>query len=79
MLVGVLLAAHIPETAGRPLVSKFGYTIDFLISVLRRQQLFTENTLMPILPLLHNCDLKTLVDVLRRGPLFSSPTSQARL
>jgi hypothetical protein len=33
--------------------------------VLGRQQLFTENTLTPILPLLHNRDLKTLGNVLR--------------
>jgi formate-nitrite transporter family protein len=33
--------------------------------VLGRQQLFTENTLTPILPLLHNRDLNTLFKVLR--------------
>jgi formate/nitrite transporter FocA (FNT family) len=65
LLVEGLLEAHIPDTSWRPLLSKLGYTIGFLIVVLGRQQLFTENTLTPILPLLHNRDARTLVDVLR--------------
>jgi formate/nitrite transporter FocA (FNT family) len=42
-----------------------GYTVGFLIVVLGRQQLFTENTLTPVLPLIHNRDLATLRRVLR--------------
>jgi formate-nitrite transporter family protein len=49
----------------RELLSPVGYTVGFLIVVLGRQQLFTENTLTPILPLLHNRDLATFVNVLR--------------
>lgn len=41
------------DVALRPLISKFRYSVGFLIVVLGRQQLFTENTLMPVLPLLH--------------------------
>ena len=51
-----VLQADLPDAPWRPLVSSFGYTIGFLIVVLGRQQLFTENTLTPILPLLHNRD-----------------------
>jgi len=40
-----------------------GYTIGFVVVVLGRQQLFTENTLSPILPLLHHRDRKTLINV----------------
>jgi formate/nitrite transporter FocA (FNT family) len=47
-----LLRAHLPDAEWRPLVAKFGYSIGFLIVVLGRQQLFTENTLTPVLPLL---------------------------
>lgn len=36
----------------RPLLAKLGYPVAFLIVVLGRQQLFTENTLTVILPLL---------------------------
>lgn len=34
------------------LVAKLGYSVGFLIVILGRQQLFTENTLTPILPTL---------------------------
>jgi formate-nitrite transporter family protein len=60
-----LLHAHLPDAPWRPLVSKFGYTIGFLIVILGRQQLFTENTLTVILPLLSRRDLATLWNVIR--------------
>jgi formate-nitrite transporter family protein len=60
-----LLHAHLPDAPWRPLITKFGYTIGFLIVILGRQQLFTENTLTVMLPLLHNRDLSTLLNVLR--------------
>jgi len=47
-----LLRAHLPDTTWTPLVAKFGYAAGFLIVVLGRQQLFTEQTLTAILPLL---------------------------
>src|SRR5215469_894124 len=47
-----LLRAYLPAVAWRPLVASLGYTLGFLIVVLGRQQLFTENTLTAILPLL---------------------------
>ena len=49
-----LLRAHLPETEWRPLVSKLGYSVGFLVVVLGRQQLFTENTLTVVLPVLHD-------------------------
>ncbi|MFL5057746.1 MAG: formate/nitrite transporter family protein [Microvirga sp.] len=60
-----VLQSRLPDAPWRELVSNFGYTVGFLIVVLGRQQLFTENTLTPILPLLHNRDLHTLWRVLR--------------
>lgn len=60
-----LLANYLPETHWRPLVAKFGYSVGFLIVILGRQQLFTENTLTPILPLLKRKDSQTLLNVLR--------------
>jgi formate/nitrite transporter FocA (FNT family) len=60
-----LLRASLPATDWRPLVAKFGYTVGFLIVVLGRQQLFTENTLTVILPLLRRRDSLTLKHVLR--------------
>src|SRR4051812_40465491 len=65
MVAEGLLRAYLPEAAWRPLVAKLGYSIGFLIVVLGRQQLFTENTLTPILPLLTRRDGKTLANVFR--------------
>ena len=47
------------------MVSKLGYCVGFLIVILGRQQLFTENTLTVILPLLVRKDAATLLRVLR--------------
>ena len=60
-----LLYARIPESAWRPLIVSFGYSIGFLIVVLGRQQLFTENTLTVMLPLLILKDKETLRNVAR--------------
>jgi formate-nitrite transporter family protein len=59
------LHALLPEGPAQTLIGHLGYTIGFLIVVLGRQQLFTENTLTPILPLLHNRNLLTLWRVVR--------------
>ena len=65
-LTEALLATNLPaDLPWRTLISKFGYSIGFLIVVLGRQQLFTENTLTPILQLLHRKDFKTLLQVIR--------------
>jgi formate/nitrite transporter FocA (FNT family) len=60
-----LLRSHLPDAEWRPLVSKLGYSAGFLIIVLGRHQLFTENTLTAVLPLLQRKDAKTLASVLR--------------
>ncbi len=57
--------AFVTDEAARRLFAPLGYTVGFLVVVLGRQQLFTENTLTPILPLLHHRDLETLFSVLR--------------
>jgi formate/nitrite transporter FocA (FNT family) len=46
-------------------VSRLGYSLGFLVVILGRQQLFTENTLTPILQLLRKKDARTLGNVLR--------------
>ncbi|MES1205470.1 MAG: formate/nitrite transporter family protein [Pseudomonadota bacterium] len=47
-----LLKARLPDTAWAPLLVRLGYSVGFLVVVLGRQQLFTENTLTPIIPYL---------------------------
>jgi len=60
-----LLMSHLPDQPWRPLITRFGYSVGFLIVVLGRQQLFTENTLTVVLPLLLKKDLSTLMRMLR--------------
>ncbi len=60
-----LIQSHLPDKPWRPLISKLGYSIGFVVVILGRQQLFTENTLTPVLPLLLRKDRKTLVNMLR--------------
>jgi formate-nitrite transporter family protein len=45
------LVSILPEEDWAPAVSNLGYTVGFLIVILGRMQLFTENTITPILPL----------------------------
>ena len=47
-----LLRSHLPDAPWRPLVAKFGYSFGFLIVIIGRQQLFTENTLTAVIPVL---------------------------
>src|SRR5215212_3515823 len=65
MIAEGLLHAHLPDAPWRPLVAKFGYSVGFLIVILGRQQLFTENTLTPVLPLLRKKTADCLRNVLR--------------
>ena len=62
-LTTALLQSAMPPSSWRHAVAVLGYTVGFLIVVLGRQQLFTENTLTPVLPLLH--DWRKLPNVLR--------------
>ena len=65
MIAEGLLHAYLPDAPWRPLVSKLGYSVGFLIVILGRQQLFTENTLTPILPLLKRRRAATVGNVAR--------------
>ena len=60
-----LLRTNLPEERWSILIARLGYTVGFLIVILGRQQLFTENTLTPILPLLTNKKAKTALNVAR--------------
>ncbi len=60
-----VISAHLPDVPWRPLIAKLGYTVGFLIVITGRQQLFTENTLTPVLPLLSKPTLEKLGRLLR--------------
>lgn len=60
-----LLTAGLPSKPWARLITKLGYSVGFLIVVLGRQQLFTENTLTVILPLLAHMNRDVLKKVLK--------------
>jgi formate/nitrite transporter FocA (FNT family) len=49
-----ILHAYLPDAPWRHLIESFGYTVGFLIIIMARLQLFTENTITPVLPVLLN-------------------------
>ena len=60
-----ILHVHLPDAEWRPLVENFGYCIGFLVVILSRHQLFTENTITPILPLMVRRSWSCLIAVAR--------------
>lgn len=60
-----ILRAHLPEASWTPLVAKLGYALGFLIVILGRQELFTEQTLTAVLPWLSRDRRHGLADVAR--------------
>ena len=59
-----LIRTFLPDAPWRPLLVNLGYPVGFLIVVIGRQQLFTENTLTAIIPLLARRRLSTFVSVM---------------
>lgn len=51
-LTEAALIAHLPQTEWSFIVAKFGYAVGFLIVILGHQQLFTENVLTAVLPVI---------------------------
>jgi formate/nitrite transporter FocA (FNT family) len=60
-----LMQSVLPDEPWRRLISSLGYSTGFVITVLGRQQLFTESTLTAVLPLLVRRDATTLFQLLR--------------
>jgi formate/nitrite transporter FocA (FNT family) len=65
LIAEAALHASLPDVSWRSLVTKLGYSVGFLIVILGRQQLFTENTLTPVLPFLERTTPVSLRNVLR--------------
>ena len=65
LVVEGLLHHYLPDAGWRPLVESFGYTTGFVIVVLGRQQLFTENTLTGVIPVLTRRDRATSLALAR--------------
>jgi len=52
LLAQTILMLRLPESSWSPLLGALGYAVGFVIVILSRQQLFTENTVTAVLPLL---------------------------
>ena len=52
MLALALFIAYLPDLPGAAIIEPLGYSVGFLIVILSRQQLFTENTLTAVLPVI---------------------------
>jgi formate/nitrite transporter FocA (FNT family) len=59
------LHLHLPDAPWREAVAALGYTLGFLIVILGRMQLFTEHTMVAILPLARAPDGRNLARVAR--------------
>jgi len=65
VLSQALLAAHLPDASWNPIIERMGYSVGFIIVILARQQLFTENTLTAVLPVISAWQLHWLWVMLR--------------
>lgn len=52
LLAQAILSMHLPDAPWRHLVVAMGYPVGFLMVILSRQQLFTENTITVVLPVM---------------------------
>ena len=59
VMAEAIFTAHLPEVPWSHLVADIGYTFGFLLVILSRMQLFTENTITTVLPLLTRRDRAT--------------------
>ncbi|WP_462380626.1 formate/nitrite transporter family protein [Pseudomonas sp. Marseille-QA0892] len=60
-----LLSAYTGESEMAPIIYSFGYPVGFLAIILARQQLFTENTLTAVLPVMSDPSVSMAIKLLR--------------
>jgi len=65
VLSQAMLEATLKGVPGAGMIADFGYCVGFLIVILAHQQLFTENTLTAVLPVMVRKDWNTILGVLR--------------
>lgn len=64
-LTEAVIAAHLPDSDVSTAVAKLGYAVGFLIVILGHQQLFTENVLTAVLPVIARRSRTWLLRMLR--------------
>ncbi len=59
------LAAYLPKSPWKPALAAFGYSTGFIIVILGREQLFTENVLTAVLPVITRWNFNWFLRMLR--------------
>jgi formate/nitrite transporter FocA (FNT family) len=57
LLTQAILLTSLPDAPWRHLATSLGYPVGFLMVILARQQLFTENTITAVLPVMKHCTM----------------------
>ncbi len=65
VLSQALLATHLPDADWKLIIERMGYAVGFIVVIMARQQLFTENTLTAVLPVISAWQLHWLWVMLR--------------
>jgi formate/nitrite transporter FocA (FNT family) len=68
LIVTALIRARLPDAPWALMISNLGYTVGFLATILGRQQLFTENTVTAVIPVLD--DVRSLDKWVKVGRLW---------
>jgi formate/nitrite transporter FocA (FNT family) len=64
-LASAFLRMHGEDEPTKHLLAAAGYPLGFVLVILSRNELFTENTLEPVIPLLHRRDRRTFGNMMR--------------
>ena len=73
MLAEAYFKMYLPETQYKPLIENMGYTFGFIIVIMARLQLFTENTITVMLPVFENPAKRNIVRTLKLwGVVFAT-------
>lgn len=60
-----VFSTYLPDAPWLPLIQNFGYAFGFLLVILGRMQLFTENTIVTVLPVMSKRTADSLMRLLR--------------
>jgi formate-nitrite transporter family protein len=72
-----ILNLHLPDTKWRRLISGFGYSMGFVMVVLARRQLFTEDTVTVVLPVMAQLTLENLGKLARMWGICVAGSTEA--
>lgn len=60
-----IFRTYLPDTPYRYLIENLGYSLGFIAVIMGRMQLFTENTITTVLPVMHDPSWRAVMNMLR--------------